>query len=344
MGPIPFLTLPAELTAQIVPKNCSANIPESPWRGKSPFMYTILMSLEGFKDTPKQPLEKDPFDVLQKLFTKLPDELAADWEERVQDLPIEQQIEKIQAVISAREKQKQHTSKAELLPRGVEIYTSFPDDLREIIEETRDGDRTTEVGYGKAGHVIADKELHPGICYKMLFDDEVLPEGTNDISHETELLYEIGEQLDGFAGVRVPHVYGFIKEPGTRAITMELLDAPSLRRITERRIAEMPEKFDEVKFFTALRSFIAELHARGYYHRDLHAGNVLVDKETGMPCVIDFGLSKYVPIADGEEYRETFVKDGQMVQLVLQSDLDNLELLEAQVRKYQQEDVKGTHP
>jgi len=297
------------------------------------------MSHEGYS-APKVSAEAGLYDKLETLLAKLPEELADEWRDRFEDapkekqLPVEKQIAKIESIIAAR-KQEKPTLEAKLLPEGVEIYTTFPDDLREIIEATRDGDRTTEVGYGQAGHVIADKELHPNICYKMLFDDEVLPDATNDIARETELLHSISGELDGFAGVRVPKVYGFIKEPGTRAITMELLDAASLRRIVERGTESFPETFDSKKFFTALKSFIEEMNKRGYYHRDLHGGNVLVDRTTGMPCVIDFGLSKFAPIDDGEMYREIVYKDGHSKEILLQSDTDNLNKLETDVRNYQ---------
>lgn len=292
------------------------------------------MGIEGFLHTNKKEADLSLDDKRDFLLESLPSELQKRWESKLEDFPIEEQIKKLESIIGARGKKDTYHHESRLLPQGVDIFKTFPADMREVVDKTRTGERRVEIGYGKAGHVIADGVLHPGICYKMLFDDEILPQGTNDIATETEILQSVRLKMDGKYGVRVPIVYGFISEEGTRAITMELMNAPSLRKVVERQKEDMPKNFDYHKFFSALESFIKEMHTHGYYHRDLHAGNVLVDRETGMPCVIDFGLSKFAPIDDGETYRETVIENGHNVEIVLQSDIDNLENLKLQVKKF----------
>lgn len=289
---------------------------------------------EKFPQIPVSKKNENLEDAVDALISRLPSDLQELWSHKLENLPLEKQVETLESLLAKRDENQKLKHESLLLPEGVEIFESFPDDMRDAIEAIRTGERSIEVGYGKAGHVIANEELHPGICYKLLFDDEVLPLGTNDIASETEIQQKVGKLLDGAHGVMVPNIFGFISEPGTRAITMELMNAPSLRKVVERKKEELPKNFNFDTFFSALSAFIDDMHKQGYYHRDLHAGNVLVHRETGMPCVIDFGLSKFSPIEDIDTYRDMVVKDGQMVPNVLYSDEANLEKLKVQVQQY----------
>ena len=279
----------------------------------------MSMSIERLKQATSPEKKQDTEKVLEELLARLPTELQDHWSDAIDALPLGEQIQKITAVLEKRSEKKNLYHSAHLLPDGIEMFESFPEDVRESIDTLRNSERTIEVGYGKAGHVIA----HPS-----------QPLGTNDIARETEFQHEVCEQFDGSHGVRVPKVFAFISEPGTRAITMELLNAPSLRKVVKRKTEKMPENFDEEKFFSALEAFIKAMHERGYYHRDLHAGNVLVHRETGMPCVIDFGLSKKVAPEEGDPYREQVVENGHFVEIVLQSDTVNFQKLRQQVSDY----------
>ena len=54
-------------------------------------------------------------------------------------------------------------------------------------------------------------------------------------------------------------------------------------------------------------------HEKGVIHRDLKPGNIIVDDE-GKPQITDFGLAKFIELADGEtiltEYSHKYTLDG----------------------------------
>ena len=170
-------------------------------------------------------------------------------------------------------------------PTQCETREEVPQALAATIKELNEGEHEV-VGTGKAGKVIASFRK-PDVCYKVLFNASHQPPGTNDISLESDLQTSAAD-LGEYAGVRVPKVLYFVTNEHNDAIAMERLNAVSLKDIFERG-AVLPKSFNESKFFDALKRYINHLNDAGIYHRDLHSGNVLVDKMTGMPYVIDFG-------------------------------------------------------
>ena len=73
---------------------------------------------------------------------------------------------------------------------------------------------------------------------------------------------------------------------------MERLKAFNLQDALDKK-EDLPENFNIDDFFSALGKFISAMHEeKGIFHRDLHGGNIMIERETGMPCVIDFGAAK----------------------------------------------------
>jgi predicted Ser/Thr protein kinase len=92
--------------------------------------------------------------------------------------------------------------------------------------------------------------------------------------------------------VRCPHTVLFIgyfaTETNQFGIVMQLLDG-SLERVLAERGALPQEQV--LRIALGVAQACAYLHRRGIMHRDLKAGNVLLDA-TGAPHVADFGLSR----------------------------------------------------
>jgi len=76
------------------------------------------------------------------------------------------------------------------------------------------------------------------------------------------------------------------------AIVMEELHAVNLQMVLLGR-EELPNTFNKEDFCAKLESYIYEMHDLGIAHGDLFARNIMIDNETGLPRVIDFGRSMH---------------------------------------------------
>ncbi len=76
--------------------------------------------------------------------------------------------------------------------------------------------------------------------------------------------------------------------------------------------ADLPVNFDLASFRNDLVDFVQKIHEAGIYHRDLHEGNIMIDKETGEIYVIDFGAASefYGEPEPGERGPYHVMKDG----------------------------------
>jgi len=97
-------------------------------------------------------------------------------------------------------------------------------------------------------------------------------------------------------------------------IAMKELNAVSVEDVL-RGLEEIPENFKAEDFWKKIRGFVAEMHEKGIYHRDLHGGNVMIGKSDGKPYVIDFGTAVYATEYDAytPPIRRNVVRAGSFI-------------------------------
>lgn len=161
------------------------------------------------------------------------------------------------------------------------------------------------IDFGKSADVFRDP-LN-GYCYKVITREM---EALLKAPDEAQFLLEL---QDLKSEVKVPNPL-FTIEATVRGeyshklrtksiLCMETLDGITLKDIFDHK-QELPENFDLIKFCSSLNNFIKRMNEDfNIYHRDLHAGNVMIDIQTGMPCVFDFGLSKKKFLTDEDPYK-----------------------------------------
>ena len=113
-----------------------------------------------------------------------------------------------------------------------------------------------------------------------------------------ELRARMVQEAQAAAQVRHPNllrVFGTGKLDGTAYIVMELLKGPNLEQyLREQGGQRLPWDEALALLLPALEALHA-IHERGYVHRDIKAGNILITREPGQPptaFVIDLGLVK----------------------------------------------------
>jgi serine/threonine protein kinase len=270
---------------------------------------------------------------LDELLAELPAELREKWERENANEDDNARRASLNRLVEGRRRALK-SPRSQFAPRDVEIVKDTPLAIRQMIEQLAGGEHEA-LGAGQSAKVIASL-LNPEIAYKVFFPLTSQPLGTNDLAAEAELQRAIAD-LGELHGVRAPHVYYFVENTSVRAIAMERLHAVSVEDVLDDR-APLPEAFEYDRFLTALEAYVQELHDRGYYHRDLHAGNILIDRETGMPYVIDFGMSVHAITRD-DAYTKEIPISGQMRKMVFNADERMLRDLRKAMLPLSKEDI-----
>lgn len=206
-------------------------------------------------------------------------------------------------------------------PKTLEMkeYLPYVEDLaNEIFQKEQ------RIDFGKSADVFRDP-LN-GYCYKVVTRQM---EALLKVEDEAQFLLELQNIK---SEVKVPNPIFSIeatvkgeysgKLKNKSILCMETLNGVTLKDIFDRK-KELPENFDIIKFCSVLNRFIKIMNEEyDIYHRDLHEGNIMIDNETGMPCVFDFGLSKKKILTDEDPYKTevdvrnqifTFQKDSDQV-------------------------------
>ncbi|MCM3876641.1 MAG: serine/threonine protein kinase, partial [Thermoanaerobaculia bacterium] len=160
-----------------------------------------------------------------------------------------------------------------------------------MIGETLSHYRIVErLGAGGMGEVFRaeDIKLRRPVALKVL-------RGAED--QEGRLLREarFASQLN-HPNIAVVYDVDTVERDGQRRsfIAMEYVTGRTLSALLEERMPAVPEAVD---IALQVADALAAAHARGVVHRDIKAGNVMVDG-AGRVKVLDFGLAAFRPVVD----------------------------------------------
>jgi|SRR3989339_119937 len=165
----------------------------------------------------------------------------------------------------------------------------------------------------------------------------------NPVSTECQIQNQLrGVDVDG---VYAPRALSFYEGAKITAIVMERLDAANMQMVINGR-ENLPDNFlsygaikcvEDIEavldsFFDALQNYVLEMHERGVVHCDLVPRNIMIDKETGKPRLIDFGRSRKI---------STGIKSIPENELkLMEKDLEDLEKARGAMEKYLKSKLK----
>lgn len=182
--------------------------------------------------------------------------------------------------------------------RDKESHEHLEAETRKLVQRFLE-EGTRKIGKGLSAEVHyfgkEDKACLKIISEKTLHESRKL----NSTIVEAELQEKAFNFLKDTEGIKVPRPL-FEKEfifnneddeiERINIMCMERLDAVSIEEILDLQ-KELPNNFNFEDFFKKLKRGLSRLHDHGFHHRDFRPGNVMVDLETGDPCLIDFAMS-----------------------------------------------------
>jgi serine/threonine protein kinase len=164
------------------------------------------------------------------------------------------------------------------------------------------------LGEGENGVV---KEFGPpwkNYCVKIFKKNRQI---VND--YEQEFFFQ---DLFAQAKIKSPEPLIVFINPDTRQefLIMEKISGLSIKDISKNE--ELRKRFEDNKkeFFQKLDTVVKQMHDANLHHRDLHAGNIMIESETLDPVIIDFGhaTQSFSSSEDNEIYRgEGIAKNPQ---------------------------------
>jgi len=184
--------------------------------------------------------------------------------------------------------------------------------LAEFVEK-RVADESRFLGKGGIGKVF---ELGNGLCIKIMENRHTKPDAHKyNLGNSPLAEFKIQNRLRGFeaSGCFAPNIVACYAGAETSAIMMEQIDGVELQKILNGE-AELPDSFDFDTFFEALDDYLQEMHERfGIVHNDLEPRNLMVDRSTGLPRLIDFGRS--LEVDDLDPQKAGIIKNAELNQM-----------------------------
>ncbi|MBD3311126.1 MAG: phosphotransferase [Candidatus Magasanikbacteria bacterium] len=181
------------------------------------------------------------------------------------------------------------------------------------------------IGAGQVAEVFANSD-HLNSCFKVVKDWRKYREG-NNLLKEAYLQLRMSK-FNSELIAKVPEVQYCAALDDFRVIAMDRVDGASLSELML-DIKRVPDNFEFDVFFREIQNTVDKMHSLNIHHRDLHAGNIMMDYETGLPYIIDFGLAVEAgPLFDEDEIYKQRLADGS----VLRFNYDNLQLQEVKSR------------
>ncbi len=194
---------------------------------------------------------------------------------------------------------------------------------------------------GNFSEIFLSNDANSNICFKKI---KPFVKPTNDVWEEADFLNRV-HSLSKNSDVMVPKPIFALKamikynkdsRPIERqVIAMSFMDAYKMEDVIEsKNNARLPDNFDVDKYFSSLRGFVQQMHNNGIYHADLFSRNIMIDKKTSAPVLIDFGESRGESLDEKRDaYGRLKIEDFYGREVLEDLDLKNIMTIEEDIRR-----------
>lgn len=149
------------------------------------------------------------------------------------------------------------------------------------------------LGHGGMGTVWLAEQQSPR---RRVALKTIRPELLNDrlrerFAHEARFLAALNHPA-----IAQIHAAGSSPSPAgeTPWLAMEFVEGEELLEAARQRGLDLPQK---LALLIAITEGVQHAHTRGVMHRDLKPGNILIDRATGAPKILDFGIARAIDSA-----------------------------------------------
>lgn len=158
---------------------------------------------------------------------------------------------------------------------------------------------------------VAIKEYLPSSLAHRLADGSVVP-----LSGETQDTFQLGMRsfinearlLAQFDHPSLLKVYRFWEERGTAYMVMPRYHGQTLRQALEQQAGPPPEAW-LLGILDGVSQALEVMHSAQCFHRDVAPDNILLQQDSGLPVVLDFGAARRV-ITDQSQAVTVILKPG----------------------------------
>lgn len=251
------------------------------------------MSLERMRHTRVSENAGDELNSVDDLLEMLPAEHHETWMQKIAGKEAKEQKAILRNGIQKRaEAVKPADHKSEYL----RIAKELP---RELIARMRDIDRhSEEINRGQNGRIIRCRQqdpTRPAVVYKVLLHPPMPPH--NSLRSEAAFQADVHRLSLDHPEIRVsvPRPFFFTSKLGIEAIAQEeVTNCIAVKDIIDQDIP-IPPELDISAIFAEVQRFVDCMHEKGFYHRDLREGNIMVNLDPDarddepLAYVIDMG-------------------------------------------------------
>lgn len=164
-----------------------------------------------------------------------------------------------------------------------------------------------KLGSGGMGVVYEAQQESPrrSVALKLIRPDVISPSLLRRFELEAEALGMLHHP-----GIAQIHEAGRAIVAGSERmfIAMELVEGPTLSQFVR---DVQPDSHARLELLAKIADAVDHAHHRGVVHRDLKPGNIIIDKASNQPKVLDFGVARLA--LEGPEARTMHTRDGQIV-------------------------------